>query len=312
VIPITDNWFAEYGIPSVLRTDNGPPFNGKAFREFSQRLGFKHRKITPYWPRANGQCERFMRNLEKVVKGAHLTNVPWQQELNTFLKADRSTPNSTTEVAPYTMLMGRNNTSRLPNFVIPPERDLQGESEKCQREIERMKKHGDRNLNAKSNDLCIGAKVIVTQPRMNKQTPAFEPKPYTVTAKKGTMVTACNGGKSITRNSSFFKRVRFEDDKAVETLPVIKEEESVVELEIPPTELGDAVEPRKVVIRAKADDESPLGANEGNPKDYTTDSNVVSDRNAAEGANSAARSSERLRDLPKVNYRDARSYTKGE
>lgn len=59
-------------------------------------MGFKNHKITPYWPRANGKFERFMRNLGKVVKGAQLSKTPWKSELNKFLRAYRSTPHSST------------------------------------------------------------------------------------------------------------------------------------------------------------------------------------------------------------------------
>ncbi|KAK3706244.1 hypothetical protein QZH41_008631, partial [Actinostola sp. cb2023] len=70
VIPCLDKIFSEYGIPEMLRSDNGPPFNGNAFREFANYLGFLHRKITPYWPRANGEAERFMRTIKKAVNAA--------------------------------------------------------------------------------------------------------------------------------------------------------------------------------------------------------------------------------------------------
>ena len=50
VIPKLDAIFARQGIPDILKSDNGPPFNGHEFKNFSDYLGFKHRRITPYWP----------------------------------------------------------------------------------------------------------------------------------------------------------------------------------------------------------------------------------------------------------------------
>ena len=47
VIPKLDAMFARQGIPSELRSDNGPPFNGGEFASFASYLGFKHRRITP-------------------------------------------------------------------------------------------------------------------------------------------------------------------------------------------------------------------------------------------------------------------------
>ncbi|KAK9716764.1 hypothetical protein QE152_g24562 [Popillia japonica] len=39
------------GIPKVLLSDNGLPFNGNAIKEFLDTYGVKHGKITPYWRR---------------------------------------------------------------------------------------------------------------------------------------------------------------------------------------------------------------------------------------------------------------------
>ena len=53
-----DAIFARQGVPDILKSDNGLPFNGHEFEDFPNYLGFKHRRITPYWPRANGEAER--------------------------------------------------------------------------------------------------------------------------------------------------------------------------------------------------------------------------------------------------------------
>ena len=86
VIPCLDKMFSEYGIPDVLRSDNGPPFNSREFNEFSKYLGFVHRKVTPYWPRANGEVDRFMRTIKKVIKTAVMENKSWKQEMHIFLR----------------------------------------------------------------------------------------------------------------------------------------------------------------------------------------------------------------------------------
>ena len=38
--------------------------------KFAEYLGFKHRKITPLWPKANAESERFMRTIEKTIRAA--------------------------------------------------------------------------------------------------------------------------------------------------------------------------------------------------------------------------------------------------
>ena len=66
VIPRLDKIFAEFGMPVSLKTDNGPPFNSHEFKTYASITGFRHRKITPLWPQANGETERFMRTVKKV------------------------------------------------------------------------------------------------------------------------------------------------------------------------------------------------------------------------------------------------------
>ncbi|XP_038049667.1 uncharacterized protein K02A2.6-like [Patiria miniata] len=55
VIPKLDAIFSQFGIPQIIRSDNGPPFNSGDFKKFAAYLGFKHRRITPLWPRANAE-----------------------------------------------------------------------------------------------------------------------------------------------------------------------------------------------------------------------------------------------------------------
>ena len=57
VIPILDKIFAAHGIPQVLKSGNGPPFNSEEFAIYMNTLGIKHEPVTPAWPQANGVVE---------------------------------------------------------------------------------------------------------------------------------------------------------------------------------------------------------------------------------------------------------------
>ena len=65
VIPKLDSVFSMLGVPKVVKTDNGLPFNGDKFRQFAEYMGFKYRKITPFWPEANAEAERFVRTFKR-------------------------------------------------------------------------------------------------------------------------------------------------------------------------------------------------------------------------------------------------------
>ena len=63
VIPVLHKIWSTFGIPLVLKSDNGPRFSSVDFSNMCGYFGIKHHLITPYWPRANGEVERFNRNL---------------------------------------------------------------------------------------------------------------------------------------------------------------------------------------------------------------------------------------------------------
>ena len=54
-IPKLDTILARYGIPSKIKTDNGPPFNGKEFETYAKTLGIEWKTITPLWPQGNAR-----------------------------------------------------------------------------------------------------------------------------------------------------------------------------------------------------------------------------------------------------------------
>ena len=73
VVPRLDKTFASLGIPESVSSDNGPPFNGQEFSDFSKYLGFRHERKTPLNPQANAEAEQFMRVLKKLYQISKLT-----------------------------------------------------------------------------------------------------------------------------------------------------------------------------------------------------------------------------------------------
>lgn len=105
-----------FGIPEELKTDNGPPFPSFESRQFAEHFGFKHHRITPLWPKANGEAERFMRTLGKAIRTAHIESKNWKQKMFTFLRNYRTTPHSTTNLSPAESLPNRKMRSKLPKM----------------------------------------------------------------------------------------------------------------------------------------------------------------------------------------------------
>ena len=49
VIPVLDKVLSTFSTPDILKSDNGAPFNTGQFHQYAENMGFKHRKVTPYW-----------------------------------------------------------------------------------------------------------------------------------------------------------------------------------------------------------------------------------------------------------------------
>ena len=55
--------FDRQGVPEVCQADNGPTFRSEKIKQLAREEGFELRYITPYWPQANGEVERFNRSM---------------------------------------------------------------------------------------------------------------------------------------------------------------------------------------------------------------------------------------------------------
>ena len=197
--------FSIYGVPEIVKTDNGTPFQSAGFKDFALKMGFIHRKVTPYWPRANGEVESFMKNLGKVLRTAKLDNVSWRLRLREFLRAYRSTPHSTTKVAPVDLFLRNGNTSRLPSSrrFQPSDIDMFARENDTGRKAA-MKAEADKRLRTKDHSFKVGDIVIAKQRKLNKSSTKFDPTPYTIIKVKGNMIVGQNENRQLCRNASFF------------------------------------------------------------------------------------------------------------
>ena len=208
VIPKLDQLFATFGTPSVVKSDNGPPFNGEEFAKFAHVLGFRHRKVTPLWPRANGEVERFVKTLKKCIKAAKAEGRNWRKELQVILRNYRTTPHATTGVAPAVLLFKRPVRNKLPQANhADPVAEIVRERDSSQKS--KIKAHADSKAYVKPCTISPGETVLVKRPfSVSKGRSVYDPTPMTVVSKKGSMITAESENHTVTRNSSFFKSLK--------------------------------------------------------------------------------------------------------
>ena len=77
---------------------------------------------------------------------------------------------------------------------------------KDERAKSKMKQYADQRR-VKDTEIHIGDTVLLRQKKHTKFSTKFDPRPFQVTHKKGTMITAVRSGKYVTRNASLFKKV---------------------------------------------------------------------------------------------------------
>ncbi|XP_064475331.1 uncharacterized protein K02A2.6-like [Ornithodoros turicata] len=209
-----NDMFTVHGIPEVVKTDNGPPFFGKEFADFMKHNGIRHHRVTPLWPQANGEVERFIKNLKKTIKAACVGGHNWKDEIDEYLLNYRATPHSTTGVTPAELLFGRKIRTKLPQ--MQQKLSFEDIQERDSRKKRQMKAYSDHRRHAAHHGLHKGDSVLLkrTAP-LSHETP-YEPQPYKVIRIQGTAVTAVRDHRKIVRNASFFKRIPCRDQDAAD------------------------------------------------------------------------------------------------
>ncbi|CAF0818549.1 unnamed protein product [Brachionus calyciflorus] len=209
VIPVLHQIWVTFGIPVIIKTDNGPPFNVAEFENFCRVFSVKHRLISTYWPRANGEVEQFNRNLSKVMRNSAAKGISWKKELNSFLGIYRATPNSST---------GQNEFES---------NDLDRKARENDENAKfKMKEYADKKPRCRTSDLEVEDLVWYKRSQgkvFDKKEPVRDLDQLRVVDTKGTMITAKSStGEQVTRNSSCFKKIEGKLEKSSE--PNLEEE----------------------------------------------------------------------------------------
>ena len=228
VNPALETMLSRFGLPNVVRTDNGPPFNGNEFAKFATYLGFEHIPVAPYSPWTNGMVERFMPVVKKIIQVAKEQGRNWRQELQRALRARRATPHPSTGVAPAVSLFnGRKYRTRLPAPIrvhYNRERMISKDAESKGK----MKDYSDRKAYVKPNTIKKGDLVLCRQQKKSKLTTPFFSKPMKVISRKGSRVVAEIDGRKVTRHINHFKPYIPKDDDNDWSSPSISHEEDLV------------------------------------------------------------------------------------
>ncbi|XP_055918537.1 uncharacterized protein K02A2.6-like [Eupeodes corollae] len=92
IVSKLNEFFSRNGDCDQLVSDNGTQFTSAHFQSFIKSRGIQHLRTAPFHPQSNGQVERFVDTLKRILRklkneGTSLDN------METFLQTYRSTPN---------------------------------------------------------------------------------------------------------------------------------------------------------------------------------------------------------------------------
>ncbi|XP_076312073.1 uncharacterized protein LOC143225842, partial [Tachypleus tridentatus] len=110
--------FATHGIPQIVYSDNGPQYDVKEFKDFSQIWGFKHQTFSARYPQANGLAERAVQTAKRLV----IKSLKEKSDLHLVLLVYRNTPKDAKIGSPVQRCMSRRTRTRLPTnekLLIP-------------------------------------------------------------------------------------------------------------------------------------------------------------------------------------------------
>ena len=101
--------FSRYGIPKVVRSDNGPQYSSKLFEHFAKNWGFIHETSSPKYPQGNSLAERSIQTAKNILEKAMKDG----RDPHLAILEYRNTPIDK-YATPAQLLMSRNLRSILP------------------------------------------------------------------------------------------------------------------------------------------------------------------------------------------------------
>ena len=98
---------SRYGAPREIHTDQGRQFEAALFQEMCALLGITKTRTTSFHPQSDGQSERNIKTLVKMLAMAADQNEDWDDHLPYISMAYRATPQESTGFSPNFLMFGR-------------------------------------------------------------------------------------------------------------------------------------------------------------------------------------------------------------
>lgn len=107
IIKALNNYFARFGLPKIILSDNGSYFISSIFKQFFKQLNIEHRFSSIYFPRSNGVCERTHRSLKQSIASMCNNTFEWSDRILYFKLHYNNSVHSVTQFTPAQLFFGR-------------------------------------------------------------------------------------------------------------------------------------------------------------------------------------------------------------
>jgi RNase H-like domain found in reverse transcriptase/Reverse transcriptase (RNA-dependent DNA polymerase)/Integrase zinc binding domain/Integrase core domain/Ty3 transposon capsid-like protein/Chromo (CHRromatin Organisation MOdifier) domain len=141
-------YFAIFGVPQEILSDNGKEFCNNILKNLLATCGISKIVISPYLPRSNGMVERFHATLVSSLRTFSQSNPDrWPDYLDAVLMSYRLRVHSSTKFTPYEMIFARKpNPFKDFQFEEPSGYSIEEESKNISARMEQAKNFQEKIL----------------------------------------------------------------------------------------------------------------------------------------------------------------------
>ncbi|UYV71250.1 PKN2 [Cordylochernes scorpioides] len=167
VIRHLQKWMADYGIPEILTSDNGPQFSSQEFRSWTKRWNIEHSTSSPHFPQSNGLAEAAVKAIKYLISK---TTTNGNLKSDTFLESlmeFRNTPKAEGR-SPAQIVFGAPTRTKLPLHRSQFAKEWRTRISECDQRAQNLRQKALKRYNRNAKPLShleVGAIVLVQDHR---------------------------------------------------------------------------------------------------------------------------------------------------